>query len=103
MKKAFLLITILGLAFSSHAQLLKKIQRKVEDRVEKSVDGILNGQDKENTSSSVVGVSGAATAGPKTSGTFEILTKAEPFVSWIRLLFEYSLDLNSTRLISSLV
>src|SRR5690606_39296979 len=51
MKKGFLLITILGLAFNSHAQLLKKIQRKVEDRVEKSVDGILNGQDKENTSS----------------------------------------------------
>ncbi len=92
MKKGFLLITILGLAFNSHAQLLKKIQRKVEDRVEKSVDGILNGEDKENTSSSGVGVSGAATAGPKTSGTFEILTKSEPFVSGNRLLFEDSLN-----------
>src|SRR5690606_20681552 len=58
----------------------------------KSVDGMLNGQDKENTSSSGVGVTGAGTAGPQKSGTFEILTKSDPLVSGSRLLFEDSLN-----------
>lgn len=78
------------MTLSSHAQLLKKIQRKMEDKVEKSVDGLLNGKTAENDRQPNAGTSG--TAGPKTTGTFDILTKSEPFITGNTLIFEDRLN-----------
>ncbi|RZF62130.1 hypothetical protein [Sphingobacterium corticibacterium] len=90
MKKIVILISILGLTLNGHAQILKKIQRKMEDKVEKSVDGILNGKTEEKNQQPNAGIPG--TTGPKTAGTFDILTKSEPFIAGNVLLFEDSLN-----------
>ena len=83
------LIFMMSLTLSSHGQLLKKIQRKVEDKIEKSVDGVLNNT-KEEKQQSHTGI--PESTGSKSTGTFDIITTPEPFVPGHVLLFEDSLN-----------
>lgn len=94
MKKiTIVLLSLLGMTLSSHAQLLKKIQRKMEDKVEKSVDGILNGKTAENNQQPNTGTPG--TTDGKNTGAFDILTGSDPFITGNTLLFEDSLNYDS--------
>lgn len=86
MKKVAILIAMLGITLGSHAQLLKKVQRKMENKIEKSVDDLLNSKDQGQQPKA--GNSEIA----NTSGTFEILTKSEPFLPGNVLIFEDRLD-----------
>jgi len=90
MKRIIILISVLSIAFHGHAQILKKIQRKVEGKVEKSVEDLLNGETAEKNPQSTTSM--PETVGPKTAGKFDILTKSEPFKAGHVLLFEDSLN-----------
>lgn len=78
MKKILFLAALIGFSYTSQAQVLKKIQRKLEDKAEKTVDNVLDKkQPKSETNSGSV----------NTSGAIDILTTSEPFLGGTQLIF----------------